>query len=67
MNLSNGIHEDSNFSIPKLNYYGKPVIAVLSLGEFTDQYIAEILINKNINRSWSENSSILFTSDKKNY
>lgn len=46
VNLSNGIHEDSNFSIPKLNYYGKPVIAILSLGEFTDQYITEILINK---------------------
>lgn len=46
VDLSEGVHENSNLAIPQLNYREKPVIAILSLGEFTDQYITEILINK---------------------
>lgn len=33
-------------AIPKINYSSKPVIVILSLGEYTDQYYVEILVNK---------------------
>lgn len=36
----------NNFTVPDLDYESKAVIAVLSLGEFSDQYNTEILVNK---------------------
>lgn len=35
-----------HFSLPNLDYKGKPVIAILSLGEYNDQYNTEIMVNK---------------------
>ena len=33
-------------AIPKLDYLTKPVIVILSMGNYTDQYCIEILVNK---------------------
>ncbi len=46
VDLSKNIHENINFGVPALNYCEKPVVAILSLGEFNDHYNTEILINK---------------------
>ena len=46
LDLKNIDAENSRPTIPQLDYQYKPVIAILSLGEYNDQYITEILINK---------------------
>ena len=49
-----GKYENRPFTIPNLAYAEKPVIAILSLGEFSDQYNTEILINKILTESGAQ-------------
>ncbi len=46
LDIKNIYEKNSEFIIPDLDYQGKPVIVILSLGDFNDQYNTEILINK---------------------
>lgn len=46
INFDDSMPKSIGFSIPDLDYKEKPVIAILSLGEYNDQYNTEILVNK---------------------
>lgn len=46
VDLNESKYENLTCNVPDLKYTEKPVIAILSVGEFCDQYNTEILVNK---------------------
>lgn len=51
LNLSPNYSNESKPEIPQLDNTNKPVIAILSLGRFTNQYYIEIIISKILSES----------------